>query len=136
MQKLILQIWWILLRLGFYFPDCGNLRSGWGDRWHIAAVTAPYAQGLCLYGTAGGFHYNSASSPLVYCAAICQVSPNRCRNCQHSPIDLKPGHSKIHQIWRTSFYINGCTTVQTVALRPAIFKRKKWVCARLNLALS
>jgi hypothetical protein len=24
----------------------GNSRNGWGDRWHIAAVTARYANGL------------------------------------------------------------------------------------------
>jgi hypothetical protein len=30
--------------LAFYFPDCGNSRNGWGDRWHFAAVTAQYAK--------------------------------------------------------------------------------------------
>jgi hypothetical protein len=33
--KLILQIRRILLQLGFYFPDCGHLRSGWGDRHSV-----------------------------------------------------------------------------------------------------
>jgi hypothetical protein len=33
--------------------------------------------------------------------------------------------SKIRRIWRTGFYIDGCATVWTIALRRAIFKRKK-----------
>jgi hypothetical protein len=33
--------------------------------------------------------------------------------------------SKISRIWRTSFYINGCVTLWTVALRRQIFKQKK-----------
>jgi hypothetical protein len=36
-----------------------------------------------------------------------------------------PSHSKIRRIWRSSFHINGCSTVWTVALRRLIFKRKK-----------
>jgi hypothetical protein len=39
--------------------------------------------------------------------------------------NLKPSRSKIHQIWRTSFYIFVCVTLWTVALRRAIFKQKK-----------
>jgi hypothetical protein len=30
---------------------------------------------------------------------------------------LKPSRSKIRQIWRTSFYIDGCFTLRTEALR-------------------
>jgi hypothetical protein len=33
--------------------------------------------------------------------------------------------SKIRQIWRTSFYIDGCGTLRTVALRRPIFQQKK-----------
>jgi hypothetical protein len=36
-----------------------------------------------------------------------------------------PSRSKIRRIWRTSFYIEGCGTLQTVALRWPIFKQKK-----------
>jgi hypothetical protein len=37
----------------------------------------------------------------------------------------KPRSSKIHQIWRTGFYIDKCATIRTVALRQTIFKQKK-----------
>jgi hypothetical protein len=36
-----------------------------------------------------------------------------------------PSRSKIRRIWRTVFYIYGCTIVRNVALRWAIFKQKK-----------
>jgi hypothetical protein len=42
------QILRILPLLSFYFPDCSNSRNGWGNRWHIAVVTAQLAKGLCL----------------------------------------------------------------------------------------
>jgi hypothetical protein len=48
MEKLVLRNWLILLRLAIYFADCGHSHNGWGGRWHIAAVTARYAKGLCL----------------------------------------------------------------------------------------
>jgi hypothetical protein len=35
-------------------------------------------------------------------------------------------YSKIRQIWRTSFYIDGCVNLRTVALRQPIFKQEKW----------
>jgi hypothetical protein len=40
-------------------------------------------------------------------------------------MDYWPSHSKIRRIWWTGFYIDGCITVRTVALRRAIFKRIK-----------
>jgi hypothetical protein len=48
---------------------------------------------------------------------------------------LEPSRSKICRIWRTGFYIDVCATVWTVALRWAIFKRKKGfatISLRLN----
>jgi hypothetical protein len=64
----------------------GNSCNGWGDHWHISAVTARYANRL----KAG-----------------------------------KPSRGKIRRIWRTSFYIDECGTLWTVALRWPIFKQKK-----------
>jgi hypothetical protein len=40
------QIQQILPKLSFYFTDFDNLRNGWGDCWHIAAVTARFAKGF------------------------------------------------------------------------------------------
>jgi hypothetical protein len=46
-----------------------------------------------------------------------------------------PSLSKICRIWRTCFYIEGCDTVQTVALKWPIFKQKKG-CATISLGLN
>jgi hypothetical protein len=76
----------------------------------------------------GGFYYNSAPNPLAHravTAVICNRRTNLCANRQHSPMDCKPSHSKIRRIWWTGFYIVGCTTVRTVALRRPIYKWKK-----------
>jgi hypothetical protein len=39
--------------------------------------------------------------------------------------EYTPSLSKIRRIWRTCFYIDGCATVRTVALKWPIFKKKK-----------
>jgi hypothetical protein len=47
----------------------------------------------------------------------------------------KPSRSKIRQIWRTSFYINGFVTLRTVALRRPIFEHKEG-CSTIDLGLN
>jgi hypothetical protein len=44
-------------------------------------------------------------------------SRNDCATTSISQPSQKPSRSKIRRIWRTSFYIDGFTTVRTVALR-------------------
>jgi hypothetical protein len=47
----------------------------------------------------------------------------------------KPSRSKIRQIWRTSFYIDGFVTLWTVALRRTIFEHKEG-CSTIDLGLN
>jgi hypothetical protein len=54
--------------------------------------------------------------------------------CQGT-LGKKPNHSKICQIWRTSFYIDGCASLRTVAFKRPIFKQKKGY-ANISLGLN
>jgi hypothetical protein len=76
-------------------------------------------------------------SPLAYCAVmavICQRSPQPLHKLPQSR-KWKPSHRKIRRIWRASFYIDGCGTLRTVALRRPVFKQKK-VSATISLSLN
>jgi hypothetical protein len=44
---------------------------------------------------------------------------------QEINLNSNPSLRKFRQIWRTGFYIDGCVTVRTTALRQVICKRKK-----------
>jgi hypothetical protein len=82
----------------------------------------------------------------VVTAVICRWPYKHCANCQHSPFCFFRELPKVcglffmflavhttlvrplayrGRIWRTSFNIDGCSTVRTVTLRWTIFKRKK-----------
>jgi hypothetical protein len=76
---------------------CGiSGKAPWADRWHIADITAWYANGR----------------------------PNHCAKCHSRQIRCQ-SHSEIRRIWWISFHIDGCGTLRTVALRRLIFKQKK-----------
>jgi hypothetical protein len=59
-------------------------------------------------------------------AAICQRLPQPI--AQIATVGkVEAEHAKIHRIWTTRFYIDGCGTLQTVTLRWPIFKPKERV---------
>jgi hypothetical protein len=65
--------------------------------------------------------FRGSGSSRNCCAPVGISRPSQCS----MPMVYRLSCSKIRWIWRTSFYIDGCSTVRTVALRLAIFKRKK-----------
>jgi hypothetical protein len=92
------------------------------------------------------------------CSSSCKKQDGEC--CQFTPLPVRPWHiasasvryakglcaicqsqgsrpslSKIHCIWRTCFYIDGCATVRTVALKWPILKQRKG-CATVRLGLN
>jgi hypothetical protein len=130
MKKLVLQFRRILLWLSFYFPNCGNSCNGWGD-WHIAAVTARCAKGLCPichnrqiwrillrpgFWSTGISCCEGRDMPTVAPTIVLIV--NTCQKFRRQV-------SKICQIWRPCFNIDGYTTLWAVALKRPIFKQKK-----------
>jgi hypothetical protein len=72
--------------------------------------------------------------PLAYHrrhSAMCQGTlPNMPQSGKYNS-----SHIKISWIWRTCFYIDGCVTLRTVALRRPIFKQKKGY-ATISLGLN
>jgi hypothetical protein len=77
--------------------------------WRVLAIRAMFGRPL-------------ANRPVT--AAICQRSPQPLRELPQS-VKEKLSHGKSRRIWTTGFYIDGCGTLQTVALRWTIFKPKK-----------
>jgi hypothetical protein len=68
-------------------------------------------------------------------SVICQRSPIHCTPCQPTLANgLEAESYPIPRIWRTGFYIDGCATVWTVAVRRVIFKGiVSWKFAILSL---
>jgi hypothetical protein len=78
--------------------------------------------------------------PAIVCATLAYRS-RLSAICQGTVRDMPklekstPILSKIRQIWRTCFYIDGCATVRTIALKWPIFEQKKGpatICLGLN----
>jgi hypothetical protein len=77
---------------------------------------------------------NVGSSRHCLCNLLSAICQGTLRDMPKSG-KLTPSLSKIHWIWRTCFYIDGCATVRTVALKWQIFKQKKGcaaICWGLN----
>jgi hypothetical protein len=105
----------ILVRLSFYFPFFG-------------------ISGKVLLRTA-----RAAENGPQTCGSWCKQQDGECGSSRCGCGILQPSqlvprdkselkaklYSKIRRIWRTGFYINGCSTVMTVTLRRAILKREK-----------
>jgi hypothetical protein len=132
MYKLVLQIRWILLRFGFYFPSCGI--SG-NVPWHMALWRPRYANGrTTLARTAYTRHlfFVNCQKSVVDFLRLWQFAQWLCDRWHISTTRAWYGNELETQSLQTSLDLENwllhrwmCYTVLTIALRRWFLSRKK-----------
>jgi hypothetical protein len=106
-------------------PTCGSsCKKQYGECWQFAQKTIWRMLAVCAI----------VCATLTYRSCLSAICQGTLRDMPKSG-KLTPSLSKIRRIWRTCFYIDGCATVPTIALKWPIFEQKKGratICSGLN----